>query len=142
MMERSRSRLNSLQALRVADRETDRLVETLRNKDRSIDWIIIGTANAPNFQNGWDNVGLGNVLAAFKRHSSGLVEVRGLVKLGVVPSIVFTLPEGFRTDGLRRYAVDTNTGHGAVEVNPNGYIYAASGGNGYFSINLLFSAEQ
>src|SRR4051812_27083664 len=109
MMERSRSRLNTLQQLQVADRQLRQLVDILVNKDRSVDWIYASETVAgsrPVFENGWVNFGSGEESAGFSRTHSGLVILKGRIKSGVMGQVAFELPQGFTPSGTKTFPVD------------------------------------
>lgn len=50
---------------------------------------------APNFQNGWTNVA-GKQPLSFMIHPATKLNVSGAIQGGTIPSVVFTLPAGFR----------------------------------------------
>jgi hypothetical protein len=60
-------------------------------------WHEVGAPGEPVFQNGWEDVGPGNIPAGFYKDQLGIVHLRGAVK---APSSseqsIFKLPPGFR----------------------------------------------
>lgn len=50
---------------------------------------------SPSFVNGWGNVA-GQQPASFRMHPATVVQLRGAIQGGTIPSIVFTLPEQYR----------------------------------------------
>jgi hypothetical protein len=140
MMERSRSRRTVLQQLASRDRETDKVVQGILTSDRSVDWIPLTLAG------GFTNYGGGYAIAAFKRHSSGLVEIKGLVARAAgapaVGTVIATLPEGFRPLEGRIFRTDAAGAFGRFDIYNNGAIAYIYGAVGYYSIETVFSAEQ
>lgn len=66
------------------------------------DWRFVGA-----FQNSWSNFGGGFAEAAYQRHPSGLVVLRGFITGGTLGAAAFTLPGGYRinaTLGSRSFA--------------------------------------
>jgi hypothetical protein len=95
----------------------------------------IGTAGAPAFANSWVNFDAGtNQQAGFWKDDNGLVHLRGLVKSGVVGSVMFTLPAGFRPSALEIFAVPSNALFGVLYVASNGDVTLNSGSNTYASL--------
>lgn len=139
-MERSRSRRNVLQELAARDRETDAVVRGIRASDRSVDWIPLTLSGGfTNYAGGW-------AVAAFKRHSSGLVEIKGLITRAAGPpaisTVIATLPEGFRPLENRVFRTDAAGAFGRFDIYPTGVIAYIYGAVGYYSIETVFSAEQ
>lgn len=67
----------------------------------------------PTLNSGWSNFGSPWEVAAYRKNSSGLVTVKGLVKsTNALPSTVFTLPTGFRPAENVRTASSGSTGGG------------------------------
>lgn len=97
-LERSRSSKDPIQDLFAQLAEMRGKLDTLFNYDHSIpDWILIGTAGAPAFQNGWTYLDTGR-RPAFWRDSAGIVHLWGFLGLGTgsLGTTAFTLPVGFR----------------------------------------------
>lgn len=139
MTERSRSKRTVFQELAVRDRQTARKVQRVENADRSTPWINLTLLN------GFYNYGYGWAIAAVKRHSSGLVELKGLVAAGAAPApgtAIAVLPVGFRPYENRLISCDAQGGHGRFDVYPNGILSYVYGAVGYYSIERVFSAEQ
>lgn len=121
-------------------------IANLQGYDRSTKWILIGSAGAPAFQNGWLNYDAIQAQAAFKRSADGTVFVKGLVKSGTIGTTVFTLPEGFRPLEPRLFSNNTWDGTnyiiGRVDVAISGGVVAVVGGNPHFSLDsIVFPAE-
>lgn len=142
-MDRSRSNLDIIGRLQKQISDLYDQLRTLRNQNLALpDWIYVGRTGGPAFQNSWieyDSRG-----AAFWRDSSGVVHLSGFIKNGVVGTIAFTLPAGFRTrGGSYTWPVDSGNAFGVVVVDDNGNVYALTGVNTYFSLNgVSFRAEN
>lgn len=106
-------------------------------------WHEIGESGKPAFQNSWVNFsagGIGFASAAFLKDGLGFVHIKGLVKSGVA-AVIFTLPTGCRPQGEEVFGVDTDTGHGRVDVAVNGEVTYVSGGTGNFQLSgITFKA--
>ena len=86
-----------------------RLNKLERNRKLAGEWIEVGAAGAPAFQNSWVNYGSGYPVCRFRKDASGIVRVTGLVKSGVAATI-FTLPEGFRLIDTRLHMPGMSNG--------------------------------
>lgn len=99
--------------------------------------------------NSFTNYGSGWATAAYRKYSSGIVEVRGLVKRTTTPSAataIGTLPTGFRPTATRMFPVIANgmTGVaiGSIYIAPDGNIAWQSGATSeYFSIEFFFGVD-
>ena len=78
--------------------------------------------------------------AAMYRRVGPIVFIRGLVKSGVWA--IFVLPEGFRPAIRMLFGVDSDTGHGRLDVETNGTVSKQAGGNGYFQTSCWFVAAD
>lgn len=132
MMERSRSRLDPLSSLQVRDRDLQKQVDRLRNRDRSLpDWIDLTLAGA------WVTFGAPEDDPGYWRDSSGIVRFRGVAKSGTVPSTLTTMGEGFRPAGKRRFPVVSNNVFGYISVTSAGVITVEAGNNTYIDIAAI-----
>lgn len=61
-------------------------------------WHIVGDPGEPAFQNGW--TGNATYKPAFRKDAVGNVHVRGVVNPGSSSTTVFTLPDGYRPNGI------------------------------------------
>ena len=88
-------------------------------------------------QNSWVEFGTLHNRPQFYKTTNGLVSLRGLIKSGTTTAdtVLFVLPEDYRTENRALYPVITNTGIGRLDVLPNGEVRILSGGNGYFSLD-------
>lgn len=59
-------------------------------------WLTIGSADQPQFQNGWTNYGSGWANAGYRSDLEGWIHLRGLIKNGTLNSVAFTLPPTHR----------------------------------------------
>lgn len=117
-------------------------VDVLGNSDVSIpDWLRIGTAGMPAFQNSWVHYDAVE-FAEFWRDSSGIVRLRGLVKDGTVTAIMFTLPVGFRPGRTCRFPVNSAGAFGIAYVDNVGNVVLGAGSNTYVDLApIAFRAE-
>jgi hypothetical protein len=98
---------------------------------------VVGAAGEPAFQGAWVNFDTATFRGArFWKDPMGLVHIEGLVKSGAIPSTIFILPAGYRPGSGLLYPVDTNTGHGRLDISPSGNLVAQSGGATYFTISV------
>jgi len=89
-------------------------------------WRVVGATGQPPFLNGWFAYPDPTFGApAFRMWPDGIVELTGLMKRGTIalPSILFTLPSGYRPHTGRIYAQGMHDGTpkpGEVRVHTNG----------------------
>lgn len=136
-MERSRSRLDPFSSLQVKNRDIQKQVDRLRNRDRSLpDWIDLTLAGA------WVAFGSPEDDPGYWRDSAGIVRFRGVAKSGTVPSTLTTMVEGFRPVGKRRFPVVANNVFGYVSVTAAGVITVEAGSNVYVDLaSINYRAE-
>lgn len=96
------------------------------------------TWTAPTLLNSWQNYG-GAYRVAQYRKVGDRVEVRGFVKLGTLPGVIFTLPSGFRPTEKEQYNTTANNAAAGIEVDTSGNVRAIYGSNAYFAVNFSFS---
>lgn len=108
-------------------------------------WIGI----APILINGWEAWSFEISPVAYFKDASGIVHLRGAIKSGIVDSIAFKLPQGYRPQFRSSYAqVSVNaTGTrilGEIRVLPNGDVHIMPGmGNAFLSLDgIAFRAEN
>ena len=78
----------------------------------------------------WVNYDAANDLkAAFRRDQFGEVEIRGIIKNGVVGATAFQLPAGYRPPDTMRFAVVSNGAFGWVDVAQDGQVQVLAGSN-------------
>lgn len=97
---------------------------------------------APTLVNSWVNYDTGaNSLAGYRIDEDGVVHLKGTVKTGVPPSVVFTLPTGYRPPGISHYAVTSNDAFGSVNIGTDGTVTAQVGSATWLALDgINFSA--
>lgn len=95
------------------------------------DWIDV------TFQNSWANYGSNWETCQYRRHSNGIVEIKGLMRNGTLTSTAFTLPIGFRpADDIHAIAF-SNLDVGGVRIYSDGrFIPGNPGSNTWFSCRV------
>lgn len=113
--------------------------------DPTVVWVVDALGwTAPALLNSWVDYG-GSFATAGYRKVAGVVYLKGLVKLGTIPSTVFTLPAGFRPAGQRIFTTLANAVVARVDVDTFGNVVVdtAAGGNAWLSLDpITFPAEQ
>lgn len=119
-------------------------VSVLENKKADKDnlaWIV------PTLLNGWVNTGQGRASAAYRKDSSGNVQIRGGVKSGVVTSSpMFILPDGYRPRANFKQTVVSWTGTSIVAASvliyTDGRVVLSEGNNNEIELgNIQFSTD-
>jgi len=105
------------------------------------DWRFVS-----NFQNSWANFGGGFADAAYQRHPSGLVVLRGFITGGTVGAAAFTLPGGYRINaslGSRAFAcVGGGSVFGRVDIEAGGVVKPQAVGSGRVGLDgIAYYAE-
>ena len=97
------------------------------------------------YLNGWVDYGAGYSPCGYRKLSSGLVILKGLVKNGTA-SVILTLPAGYRPGLTLIFNMQTNPGGATpcrVDVGPNGDIGHQGGSNVWISLSgIVFLAEN
>ncbi len=94
-------------------------------------------------QNNWLNYGYGYNNASFRRTSSGLVVLTGLIRKVNVAGIscinnIGTLPVGYRPSEKLIFITETNPNtYGRIDVYPDGTIGACIGDTGWISLDTI-----
>lgn len=105
------------------------------------DWIYV--EGGIGFKNSWvANGGSFWEQPSYRKHSDGMVQVRGLSKDGSMGSSMFALPTGYRPpDSLMFVQVD-GAGTGIRgDCDPDGDVFAGAGGdNTFVAVALLFDS--
>lgn len=115
-------------------------------------WHVIGAAGQPAFQNSWANLGLpaSQPQARYRKTSSGMVVLSGVITGGTVGQPAFVLPAGYRpyygsgTSGTQAWftvASNSSTALGSIEVRNDGSIIPNVGSAWWFLDNIQFFAE-
>jgi len=102
-------------------------------------WVDTGW-QTPTLLNDWVVYDATYGSAAMYRRVGPIVFIRGLVRLG--SWAIFVLPEGFRPAIRMLFGVDSDTGHGRLDVETNGTVSKQAGGNGYFQTSCYFMAAD
>jgi hypothetical protein len=96
---------------------------------------------APTLINSWTNNGGSAQIAGYKRTPGGVVTLRGAVGGGVLGSVIFTLPAGFRPSKFEAFPVVTDTGIGMLGVATTGAVSHLSGGTTSVYMNVSFDTH-
>jgi hypothetical protein len=94
---------------------------------------------APTLVNGWINYGGGFAPCGYRKIGN-MVYLRGLLKNGTA-NLMFTLPAGYRPEGLSLFGIEGGGAHGRIDVDVNGAVSRVSGGNAYIQIDISFVAD-
>lgn len=95
---------------------------------------MVGAQDEPVFQNSWINYNTAtHPSAGFYKHN-GRVYLVGLISTGSIPSVAFTLPEGYRPNFSQDFAVASGGAFGYFYVDSNGDINIQVGNNFAFSL--------
>ena len=119
----------------------DGRVTTLRSEtvDRDSGW------QTPTLLNGWVNFLAGNQSARYRRLSSGLVVIEGVIKSGnqLDGTPLFTLPAGFRPSGDILFAASSGSQPAGLTVRPFGDVVTGYNVSpSWLSITISFYASQ
>jgi hypothetical protein len=109
------------------------IASTLNRISRPEDWRI------PAFLNGWLNYDPSWAPAGYYKDGSGRVHLRGLIKLGAVPSVIFKLDADCRPQDRELFGTISSAGGAPVvsrvDVKVDGDVVVDTGGNTWFSLN-------
>ena len=96
----------------------------------------------PTLLNSWVNYDAGvETHAAYRIDDDGMVHVKGLVKTGTPPAVIFTLPVGYRPPGHIVFSTVSNESFGVLRVLSDGSITPSVGSATWFSIGeVAFTA--
>lgn len=109
------------------DEEFRRLIQELALQPA---WI------APTLQNSWVNYNAAiHVPAGYFKDQFGFVHLRGTVKNGTIPGVMFTLPVGYRPVLRTILMTIANGAIAELYIDPDGTVNIATGSNVYFSIS-------
>lgn len=104
------------------------------------------TWNSPTLLNGWENYGTSFTPARYRKLSSGLVVVQGLIRFGTgtAGTVLFVLPAGYRPDNNLIFNVRNTSGATArLDVKNNGNVQIDEGAaTAWLSLNIQFPADQ
>ncbi len=96
------------------------------------------------FENGWANFGGEFQVGQYRLDASGIVHLRGLVKLGagMAPSTIATLPVNFRPTKTELFGVNASGAFGRIDIQPPGSIVLIGGAGGYVQLGgISFSTR-
>lgn len=111
-------------------------------------WVATGPQPAttwvsPTLNSPWTNYSGGWQAARYTRDAMGTVFIEGLVNGAPSPSVIFTLPAGFRPAAGLIFSTVANNGFARIDVAANGDVSWNTGGTSAFiSINCNFKASQ
>lgn len=104
----------------------------------------VGAAGEPPFQNAWVNFGGTEDTARFWKDPWGVVHLAGCMKTGVIGTVAFTLPAGYRPSAVQNFNSLSNNALGITVVTPNGNVNPAVGAAGaavsYYLSGITFRA--
>jgi hypothetical protein len=89
---------------------------------------------AVTFQNSWVNNVSGVETVAYRKIGD-IVTLRGMAMTGAVPSVVFTLPVGYRSPLQLRFPINSNGAYGQCRVMPDGTVIAQAGASAGFNFD-------
>lgn len=91
----------------------------------------VGTKDNPAFQNSWVNYGGNHEDAGFYKDKFNRVWLSGSIKNGTVPAVAFTMPVGYRPNGLLNYSsIDgAGTPSARITVIASGQVTIQTGNN-------------
>jgi hypothetical protein len=106
-------------------------------------WHNVGDPGEPAFQNGWVNFAFDWQGARFRKLTTNVIEVQGLVRSGTINVPIFTLPVGYRPGNSLIWATMANAVGARIDVYPTGVVQWVSGGsNAFVSLTpIMFYAE-
>jgi hypothetical protein len=112
------------------------LTATTPTRRGADDWLLIGGAGQPSFQNSWVNFGGAFPSARFRKNAEGRVTLSGVVKKSgswSVPETIFTLPTGFRPDeqlmmGVKCRGATGDENQGRLDIQTGGNVVIVIGG--------------
>ena len=102
------------------------------------DWTSI---DAGLYSNSWvdfDNAGY--ELPAYRKHSDGMVQLRGGIKSGTMSTVAVTLPTGYRPPNDLIFPTDSNNAFGNFYMQADGDIVPVTGSNTWIMLNFQFDS--
>lgn len=94
----------------------------------------------PTLLNGW----IGNQPVRYLKDEFGFVHLKGVLNAGVVGSVIFTLPAGYRPlNNYNLFSVSSGTSVGILSIRPFGDVFMQRGNTNEFALDgVTFKAEQ
>jgi hypothetical protein len=101
----------------------------------------VKTVTPATLLNGWANFGAGATTAGYWISDDGVVYLQGYVSGGVMSSIIFQLPSGFRPSAQVHFSTVSNNAFGHGSIDTLGNVVALGGSGLSFSLdNISFKA--
>lgn len=120
-----------IRQLSTAIQNLDRRLRIVENRE-----ITAGATTAPTPEAGWSNAGAPYALVGYWKDLAGTVNLQGRAIGGAFPSVILTLPEGFRPPGTLQFQQIGNV----VEVLSNGQVRTVSGSGAVTLDGISFRA--
>lgn len=134
--EREKTYLERLQALAEDNGERVDAIDLWREVER---WRVVGSESDPTFENSWVNYSTATGVLRFLKDPLGVVHINGVVKTGTPPSVVFTLPPGYRPpQDLYFASIASGPAVAQIDVASTGTVSVTSGSATWTAINLAF----
>lgn len=92
---------------------------------------------APTLLNSWVNYGSGYSTVGYWKDSMGMLHIKGNIKSGVLTSVAFNLPSGYRPSLDLVISVSSNNLFGYMYIRSNGDVVPFSGSNTSFSFDNI-----
>lgn len=89
----------------------------------------------PTLAGAWVNYNAANSQAGYYKDALGTVHLRGTVKTGVIPSVIFTMAAGYAPSKILNFAVASNGAFGYASVDTGGNVSAQGGSNLWFDLD-------
>lgn len=103
---------------------------------------VVSDVGEPAFQGAWANTGAPHEVARFWKDPMGIVHIEGMITAGVINTVAFTLPAGYRPRATLRWGTSGNSAFAVLEVQSDGDVLPLSGSATNFVINVQFKQEQ
>lgn len=122
----------------------DRVMLAFQGRQLTITGVVVPNGGAwvtPALGGSWVSWGSPYRGAGYRKLPSGEVTARGLIKLGVTVTPIFTFPEGYRPGAAETFLGVASNGTARIDVASNGEIsvlnYMAGGTNAYVSLSQV-----
>lgn len=125
---------NSLRIMKVV---TDGTKITAWYDLRPWQWITVGEAGGPAFQNSWVVYDTTFNKCQFMKDRTGMVLLRGMVESGTDEAVVYTLPTGFRPVRHHLFVVASADAFGRVDVTDDGLVDPTISSNVWISLDSI-----
>ena len=103
------------------------------------DGIVLETSILPTLLNSWINFGGSRKVAGFFKDAFGVVHLEGVISSGTTtsPTVLFTLPVGYRPTARQLFVCNSNGALGTGFVEASGDVLFESGSNVSFSLDSI-----